>query len=113
MRWLGAAYLIRFGIRLLRDSRRHGPEVAAAPRSSSLAAVREGMISDLLNPKSMTFMLAFLPQFVDSASGPVTTQLLLLGGAQKACGVVVLGTVALTSSAAGAHFLRHPRLRQG
>lgn len=68
------------------------------------------MISNLLNPKSMTFMLAFLPQFVDPASGPVTAQLLLLGGAQKACGVVVLGTVALTSSAAGAHFLRYPRL---
>ena len=111
MRRLGAAYLIRLGIELLRNGHRHDLEATATPRSSPSAAVREGMIGNLLAPKSMTFMSAFLPQFIDPASGPIATQLLPLGGAQKACGAVVLGTVALASSAAGAHFLRHPRLR--
>lgn len=40
-------------------------------------AVKEGALNSLTNPKSLLFMFAFLPQFVDPAAGPVWLQLLV------------------------------------
>jgi threonine/homoserine/homoserine lactone efflux protein len=69
------------------------------------------MISNLTNPKPMLFMLAFLPQFVDPASGwPVTAQLLVLGMVQKASGFMVMATVALGAGTFGGWLARRPGL---
>jgi len=69
------------------------------------------MINNLTNPKAMVFMLAFLPQFVDPASGwSVTAQLLFLGAVQKLSGFVVLGGVALGTGAIGDWLSRRPGL---
>lgn len=65
------------------------------------AAAREGMAGNLANPWPITFMVAFLPQFVDPEAGPVTLQMLLLGATQKMTGVLVLGTYAIGSGAIG------------
>jgi threonine/homoserine/homoserine lactone efflux protein len=101
LRWAGAAYLLWLGARLLRSSR-HGRVVGAAtPGATARAAAREGAANNLTNPKPLLFMFAFLPQFVDPAAGPAWTQLLVLGLAQKACGVLVLGSAALASGAVG------------
>jgi threonine/homoserine/homoserine lactone efflux protein len=56
-------------------------------------------------------MLAFLPQFVDSANEwPVTAQLLALGAVQKVSGFLVMGLVALGAGAIGGWLARHPGL---
>ena len=41
---------------------------------------QEGVVVNLLNPKTALFFLAFLPQFVNPARGAVAAQVLLLGG---------------------------------
>lgn len=110
LRWIGAAYLIWLGARLLWASFRTSAKAVAAPRVSAWVAVREGMINNLTNPKSWLFMFAFLPQFVDPARGPVWMQLLLLGLLQKLSGFVILGLVALTSGALGGWLARRPGL---
>ncbi len=109
MRWFGAAYLIWLGVKLLRSAgdRREG-ERPDARRTSASAAVREGMVNNLTNPKPLLFMFAFLPQFVDPERGSVAVQLLVLGLTQKACGLLVQGSVALASGAVGGWLSRRP-----
>lgn len=112
LRWAGAAYLIWLGVKLIAGAGRHRQSAMAAPKPvSDGTALREGMISNLTNPKPMLFMLAFLPQFVDPASGwPVTAQLLLLGAVQKASGFMVMATVALGAGTFGDWLSRRPGL---
>lgn len=69
------------------------------------------MIANLVHPWPMTFMVAFLPQFVDPQGGSVTLQMLLLGATQKATGVLVLGSYALVSGSIGSWIMMRPRVR--
>lgn len=110
LRWAGAAYIVWLGVRLLLSASATIPadDIKAL---RPLAAAREGMIANLSNPWPLMFMVAFLPQFVDPHRGSVTLQLVLLGATQKITGVLVLGTYALASGAAGAWVMRHPRAR--
>ena len=62
---------------------------------------RRGIIMNVTNPKVTIFFLAFLPQFVEPARGPVTLQLLLLGGLFIAATLVVFGGVALLAGSLG------------
>jgi threonine/homoserine/homoserine lactone efflux protein len=115
LRWAGAAYLVWLGGRLLLRRRRgaggsEADDSGAAAGSSALAAAREGLVANLTNPNPLTFMLAFLPQFVDPARGSVTAQLLVLGATQKAMGLAVLGATALAAGAVGGWLARRPGL---
>jgi threonine/homoserine/homoserine lactone efflux protein len=112
LRWAGAAYLVWIGAKLLIGSfGSHELKRKTAQPISDMAALRQGMINNLTNPKAMVFMLAFLPQFVDPASTwPVTAQLLFLGAVQKISGFFVLGGVALGTGTIGDWLARRPGL---
>lgn len=111
LRWAGAAYLVWLGIRLLVQAGRRGVSAKPVHPVSDWTALREGMVSNLTNPKPVVFMLAFLPQFVDPANGwPVATQLLVLGGIQKLSGFMVMATVALGAGCIGGWLARRPGL---
>jgi threonine/homoserine/homoserine lactone efflux protein len=110
LRWAGAAYLIYLGARLVGSSLRGRGRAMAAPEIAAWSAVREGAVNSLTNPKSLLFMFAFVPQFVDPAAGPVWSQLLLLGSLQKLAGVLSLGSVAVASGTVGGWLNRWPRL---
>ena len=78
LRWIGVAYLFYLGIKALTasgrsDPRRHEVGERGAPWSDFTA----GFLVTLTNPKTLFFLGAFLPQFVDPAL-PVTMQLLVL-----------------------------------
>ncbi|MET0382374.1 MAG: LysE family translocator [Burkholderiaceae bacterium] len=109
LRWIGGAYLAYLGLRMV-GSRANGRETAAAGRSSPWQALREGTVNNLTNPKSLLFMFAFLPQFVDPAVGPVWLQLLVFGSIQKLTGILSLGSVAMASGTIGQYLHRFPRL---
>ncbi|RWK52707.1 MAG: LysE family translocator [Mesorhizobium sp.] len=110
LRWAGAAYLVWLGIKLLLASPA-SLNVADMKNVRPLAAAREGMIANLVNPWPITFMIAFLPQFVDPNGGSVTLQLLLLGATQKMTGVLVLGSYAIASGSIGEWIMDRPRVR--
>ncbi len=78
VKYAGAAYLLFLGIRRLLD-RSRGNEERAATEARPGLIFRRGVIVNILNPKTALFFLAFLPQFVDPAHGPVLTQILVLG----------------------------------
>jgi threonine/homoserine/homoserine lactone efflux protein len=63
VKYLGAAYLVWLGITALRN-RRHGtPALPAAAQPPAPNAFRQGVVTQLLNPKTALFFLTFLPQF--------------------------------------------------
>lgn len=110
LQWAGALYMLYLGARMLLSSvgnvKRKKPEPLNV---SNWTAVREGTINSLTNPKSLLFMFAFLPQFVDPASGPVWSQLIVLGTIQKLAGILSLGLVALASGIVGQWLYRWPK----
>jgi len=78
VKYLGAAYLVYLGIRTLRNG--DAGFVEAAPGERRLARVfGQGILVNVLNPKTALFFLAFLPQFVDTARGHATLQIFELG----------------------------------
>ena len=64
LKWVGAAYLIYLGVKLFRA----GGSLDAAPRQDAASAwkmLAHAWLVTALNPKSITFFVAFLPQFLD------------------------------------------------
>jgi threonine/homoserine/homoserine lactone efflux protein len=78
VKYLGAAYLIAVGIRRLAGlEREQGPDVR---RTRDLGRLyRQGIVVNVLNPKTALFFLAFLPQFVEPTRGAAWLQILALG----------------------------------
>lgn len=78
VKYLGAAYLIYLGLRKLLT--REKPQGAITIERKSLSRVfYQGVVVNLLNPKTALFFFAFLPQFVHPSAGPIATQVLVLG----------------------------------
>ncbi len=74
---VGAAYLIVVGIRrILARETEAAEQPAAAPLRKLFA---QGVVVNVLNPKTALFFLAFLPQFVETSRGPVALQVAVLG----------------------------------
>lgn len=73
----GAAYLIALG--LWRLAGRGGDATAEQEQPVTHRLFLQGAVVNVLNPKTALFFLAFLPQFVDPARGPVALQAALLG----------------------------------
>jgi threonine/homoserine/homoserine lactone efflux protein len=100
VRYVGAAYLILLGVRRLLTRRVEEDPAGRAPRSRS-DLYTQGLIVNLLNPKTIVFIFAFIPQFVDVNAGHVWLQIMLLGLTFAGLGLasdslyaVVAGTVA-------------------
>jgi threonine/homoserine/homoserine lactone efflux protein len=78
VKYAGAAYLIVLGIRRLLTREVLEDEIIRAPRPQRKLYL-DGVIVNVLNPKTALFFLAFLPQFVDPGQGAATLQILALG----------------------------------
>ena len=76
---LGGAYLIFLGIKMLLDRRRQLSLPSNFRRRTTIAAFRQGVFTNVLNPKVALFFLAFLPQFIDPASNMKLLAFLALG----------------------------------
>jgi len=96
---LGAAYLVFLGVRTL--LRRDDATAVSMGNGRGLPRIfGQGVLVNVLNPKTALFFLAFLPQFVDPARGSIPAQILFLGGAfalmglcSDSCWALVVSTV--------------------
>lgn len=115
LRWAGAAYLVGLAMRQFRqlaDRQFHGPASSAHSTRSvpnRWRLYRDGVLVDLLNPKTALFFIAFLPQFVDPARGPTEGQVGALGLCFLALALVCDGTYALAAGGLAARFGSSPR----
>jgi len=76
---LGGAYLVFLGIKMLLDRKKQLNLPSNFRRRTSAAAFRQGILTNVLNPKVALFFLAFLPQFIDPASNMKVASFLALG----------------------------------
>jgi threonine/homoserine/homoserine lactone efflux protein len=86
LRWVGAAYLLWVGYRMLRHPRR-AFLVPAQARKDHRAAFATGALTNLLNPKIGVFYVSFLPQFVPPGVA-VAPFILLLGAVHALLGLI-------------------------
>jgi threonine/homoserine/homoserine lactone efflux protein len=114
VRYVGAAYLFFLGLRRLLSRRQEEVLDEPLPRTRR-RAYAQGVFVNLTNPKTIVFVFAFLPQFVDPGSGRVWLQILVLGLCFAALGftsdclyALAAGTVAgrLRGSSTAARFER-------
>ena len=110
VKYAGAAYLIYLGIRTLRG----GDAPALDPSREPINLRRvfgQGVLVNLLNPKTALFFLAFLPQFVDPARGHATLQIFELGVLFALMGWMSDSVWALVSGTFAEHIRGSVRLR--
>ncbi len=110
VRYLGAAYLIYLGVKLLvTRATATASDHGAVPSSigSRRRAFREGLISDLSNPKTVIVYTSVIPQFLDHGARPADT--LILGTLFAVIGFLSLASYALVFSTAS-KMLRNVRV---
>lgn len=109
VRYAGAAYLVYLGVRALlgRDGGEEGERPSDAPEPDRRRIFWNGVLVNVLNPKTALFFLAFLPQFIDPDRGAVALQAGVLGACFITVALVLDGSWALVAGGAAR------RLREG
>jgi threonine/homoserine/homoserine lactone efflux protein len=110
VRYAGAGYLVYLGVKIILQ-RGHLEAREFAPESLG-NIFRQGVITNVLNPKVALFFLAFLPQFIDTTRGSAALQIILLGLIFDAGGTLVNLVVAYAGGTAGDLLRRSPRLAE-
>ena len=78
VKYAGAAYLVAMGLWTI--ARRRDADVAATPSERRLRRrFWQGVVVNVLNPKTALFFFAFLPQFIDPQAGAAAVQIFVLG----------------------------------
>ncbi|MEU5879141.1 LysE family translocator [Spirillospora sp. NPDC047279] len=113
VRVLGAVYLIYLGVRMIRNRKGLPDDDPAEPAGMpGRRAFVSGLLTNLLNPKMVTFTIAFLPQFIDPSLGQVWLQFVILGAILIALEFVVDGAVGVTAGRIGAWLRRRRTARR-
>ena len=120
LRYAGAAYLAYLGLQAVRSWWRNGyserpaddadariPGVSVWPGISVWIVFRQGLITNVLNPKVVVFYLALLPQFVSVDLGHVGLQIFLLGCIHNLIGFVFLIAIGCAAGKASTWLAKH------
>jgi len=111
VRYAGAAYLIYLGFRMIRSRNEGmGDEVEA---SGSRNTFVQGVMTEVLNPKTALFFLSFIPQFVSVQQGHVAAQFLMLGAISVTLNTCADLVVACFAGPLGSKMRRNAKFRSG
>jgi threonine/homoserine/homoserine lactone efflux protein len=110
LKYLGAAYLIYQGVRLIADTS-GSPHISAGPSDQAglRRIFRQGVLTNVLNPKVALFFLAFLPQFISVSSPNKVLSFIILGAIFITSGTIWCLIVAVFSSTIGERLRRSGR----
>jgi threonine/homoserine/homoserine lactone efflux protein len=109
VKFAGAAYLIYIGVKALL-SRASLPGADAATTGGQWSAFRQGIISNILNPKVALFFLALMPQFIGAASTNKVGAFLVLGFSFVAMGMVWCLVLAIAAARLRGAILKRPSM---
>lgn len=103
LKFVGAAYLLYLAWQAFHAGTAQTASTAAE-RLKPVILYRRGIIMNITNPKVSIFFLAFLPQFTDPVKGPLSLQLMLLGGIFIIATIIVFGAISLLAGMFGERF---------
>jgi threonine/homoserine/homoserine lactone efflux protein len=109
VRYAGAAYLIYLGYRMIRNRDQEGEAVDTADASHGTFV--QGVMTEVLNPKTALFFLSFIPQFVSVPQGHVATQFLMLGAISVTLNTCADLLVACFAGPLGSRMKRNAKFR--
>ncbi|MGO1057440.1 LysE family translocator [Crossiella sp. CA198] len=102
VRIAGAIYLVYLGVQMIRNRGQETPDTAASSGGmTARKAFLNGLFTNLINPKMVTFTIAFLPQFINPALGQVWLQFAILGAVLIVLEFLVDGTVGVLAGRIG------------
>jgi threonine/homoserine/homoserine lactone efflux protein len=107
VKYIGAAYLVYLGIRAIVEKAPADLAGRTLPISAA-KAFRQAILTEVLNPKTALFFLAFLPQFVPPQSGFVALQLMVLGIIFVLLGLFSTVVFAVSAGGLGSFLRRNP-----
>lgn len=116
----GAAYLVYLGVDALVSASKRPTELdgdgagspSAVPHRSLRRVFADGVVLNILNPKTAVFFLAFVPQFVEVDRGNTAAQLLVLGALFIALGFLTDGVYAALAGVIGDRLRSAPHLER-
>jgi threonine/homoserine/homoserine lactone efflux protein len=108
VRYAGAAYLIFLGYRMIRNRHESGDLDTASPSHNTFV---QGVMTEVLNPKTALFFLSFIPQFVSVRQGNVAVQFLILGAISVMLNTCADFVVACFAGPLGSAMKRDARFR--
>lgn len=112
VRWAGAAYLLYLAWKAFTAKASPEGQIDMRRRDRSLASMfRQGLFTNLLNPKMAIFVLALFPQFVTPEAGAVAMQIMVLATILNLIGFVVNGAVILAANRASTMLSGSSRLK--
>ena len=91
IKWIGAAYLVVIGLRMVFRRARTGMPAETAPAPRRAGPFLNGFVTQAANPKALVFFTALLPQFIDPDAS-VAAQIAILGASSVAIEFAVLCT---------------------
>jgi len=101
LKFAGAGYLIFLGLKKIFGSRQVAVAQTETAPQSSTQIYWQGVVVNVLNPKTCMFFFAFLPQFINPAKGHVALQVLILGLIFSAMATISDGAYALAAGSLG------------
>jgi len=108
VRIAGAVYLLWLAVQAIRGSGGFRPPSAEAPHVALGAVFRQGVLTNILNPKVALFFLALFPQFMRADPGTALAQALVLASVLNLVGLFVNGAIILAAGRLGAFLARRP-----
>lgn len=112
VRYAGAAYLLYLAWKTVRSEGTLFAPTGGLRAHPIGAMFRQGLWTNLLNPKMALFVLALFPQFVRPESGAVALQIMVLATVLNLIGLAVNGIVIVTASRLGRLFASRGRWRR-
>lgn len=110
VKFVGAAYLVYLGVRMLMTSAVTERLASSTHANSSLLAFRDGALTNILNPKVALFFLALMPQFIDPASDTKVLAFIALGLTFVATGTIWCLVLAISAGNARDLVVRRPKM---
>ena len=110
VRWVGAAYLLWLAFKTMRSVHVHQASIGDVAYVSHSRIFMEGLLTNILNPKMVVFVLALFPQFYEPDAGSMVLQFFVLAIIINAFGLIANGTVILFADKLGASFVRDGRV---
>jgi threonine/homoserine/homoserine lactone efflux protein len=112
LKLFGAAYLVYLGLKTIRERRSLAGILQPAAAPSRRRYFWQGFVVGASNPKTVIFLVAILPLFVDRAAGDIPLQILVLGAVFSAIALVCDNVWGVAAGTARSWFVKSPERLQ-